>query len=153
MSWPDQSARTAQADLVDTLRRCVSPQLHFGASLEKKCRHVPTVPKGRYAPAYHLVNMGNWRMQLLNHCKIRVGTRPRSTNLCSTRVNDTFVFKLNLDGKGTELNKIQLQRRQRIPDTCRVYFNSFPYTTHMQWMTVNTIILDKVYYNWSIIIK
>ena len=49
MCRPDQSARTVQADLVDTLRRCVSPQLHFGAFLEKMCRHVPTVPKGSKA--------------------------------------------------------------------------------------------------------
>ena len=46
MCRPDQSARTAQADLVDILRRCLSPQLHF----EKMCRHVPTLPKGSYAP-------------------------------------------------------------------------------------------------------
>ena len=30
MCRPDQSARTAQADLVDTLRRCLSPKLYFG---------------------------------------------------------------------------------------------------------------------------
>ena len=35
MCRPDQSARTAQADLADTLRRCVSLQLHFRAFLEK----------------------------------------------------------------------------------------------------------------------
>ena len=50
MCRPDQSALIAQADLVDTLRRCLSPQLHFGAFWEKMCRHVPTVLKGSYAP-------------------------------------------------------------------------------------------------------
>ena len=35
MCRPVQSARTAQADLVDTLRRCVSPQLHFGGIFRK----------------------------------------------------------------------------------------------------------------------
>ena len=49
MCRPDQSARTAQADLVDILRRCVSPQLHFGAFLEKMC----TVPKGSYVPTFY----------------------------------------------------------------------------------------------------
>ena len=51
MCRPDQSAPTAQVDLVDTLRRCVSPQLHFESFIEKMCRHVHSVPKGSYAPA------------------------------------------------------------------------------------------------------
>ena len=64
MCRPGQSARTAQDDLVDTLRRCVSPQLHF-AAFEKMCRHVPTVPKRSYAPDKCHLNRRNRYLLLL----------------------------------------------------------------------------------------